>query len=90
MNIYEASIDRITETNQAVILVAALKQEFLVDANRLPEGAKAGTRMTVTIEENEITSMTADFEKTEEVASNMEDRMKSLRSKHGGSSFRRK
>lgn len=73
-----AYLDRITNDNQAVLLIENTQQNLLYPAFSLPTGSKPGTWFHVTIQENNITSIQIDIEKTMQMKSQIQNRLSRL------------
>ena len=86
---YTAYLDRFTDNEQAILLVDKLQREFHIGIATLPSGSTAGTWFLVTIENDEITHVQIDEEKTAEMKQEVEERMQRLKSKKT-SRFKRK
>ena len=86
---YTAYLDRFTDNEQAILLVDKLQREFHIAISTLPSGSTPGTWFLVTIENDEITHVQVDEEKTVEVKQEVEERMQRLKSKKT-SRFKRK
>lgn len=78
---YSAYLDRITDTNDALILVDALQQQFHVPVALLPADSKEGTWFLVDIQEDEIIALQLDIDKTQAIAQEVEERMQRLKAK---------
>lgn len=76
-----AYLDRFTDTNEALLIVESLQQEFHVAQYTLPENSVVGTWFLVTIQDDEITSLEIDTEKTAAMKASISDRMARLKSK---------
>ncbi|MFJ7934496.1 DUF3006 domain-containing protein [Sporosarcina sp. NPDC096371] len=74
-------LDRFTDTNDALILVDALQQQFHVPVSFLPAGSTVGTWFLVTIQEDKIIAIQTDIDKTLANRQEVEDRMQRLKSK---------
>ena len=72
---YSGYLDRFTDTNDALILVDALQQQFHVPADLLPAGSVAGTWFLVDVQVDEIITLQIDADKTQAVAQEVEERM---------------
>ena len=78
---YKAYLDRFTDNEQAILLVDKLQQEFHIEISTLPSGSTPGTWFLVTIENDEITHVQIDEEKTAEMKQEIDERMQRLKSK---------
>jgi hypothetical protein len=78
---YSGYLDRFTDTNDALILVDALQQQFHVPADLLPADSTVGTWFLVDIQEGEIIAMQIDADKTQAIAREVEERMQRLKAK---------
>lgn len=78
---YSAYLDRFTDNDTALILVEILQKEFHVPSTFLPNGSTAGTWLTVDIQDDAITSIQLDEQKTNEMQSDIQIRMQRLQSK---------
>lgn len=76
-----AYLDRFTDTNEALLIVESLQQEFHVAQYALPENSVVGTWFLVMIQDDEITSLEIDTEKTATMKASIGDRMARLKSK---------
>ncbi len=74
-------LDRFTDTNDALILVDALQQQFHVPAGLLPADSAVGTWFLVDIQEDEIIALQIDVVKTQAIAQEVEERMQRLKAK---------
>lgn len=78
---YSGYLDRFTDTNDALILVDALQQQFHVSANLLPADSAVGTWFLVDVQEDEIIAVQLDLDKTQAIAQEVEERMQRLKAK---------
>lgn len=78
---YSGYLDRFTDTTDALILVDSLQQQFHVPASSLPPNSVAGTWLLVEIQDDEITTIQIDTEKTQAMVQEVEDRMQRLKTK---------
>ena len=78
---YSGYLDRFTDTNDALILVDALQQQFHVPADFLPTDSTVGTWLLVDIEEDNIVSIQIDVDKTQAITNEVEERMQRLKSR---------
>ena len=78
---YSGYLDRFTDTNDALILVDALQQQFHVPADLLPADSTVGTWFLMDIQENEIIALQIDVDKTQTIAQEVDERMQRLKSK---------
>ncbi|MEK5037614.1 DUF3006 domain-containing protein [Sporosarcina sp. FSL K6-3457] len=78
---YSGYLDRFTDTNDALILVDALQQQFRVSATSLPADSRVGTWFLIDIQENEVITLQIDMDKTQAAAQEVEERMQRLKSK---------
>lgn len=75
---YSAYLDRITDNNQAVLLVDTIQKEFKLPATSVPSGSKPGSWFQVTIENDAITSIKIDEEKTNAMKGDIQNRLARL------------
>ena len=75
----KAVVDRIEEGSQAVLLVGEEEREFIVPAERLPEGAGAGSWLQVGVEGSELTIRGIDRDEEDAVKQRIEDKLTRLR-----------
>ena len=75
----KAVVDRIEEGKHAVLLVGEEEREFVVPAERLPEGAKAGAWLRVRAEGESLTILGVDQGQEEAAKQRIEDKMARLR-----------
>ncbi len=78
---YSGYLDRFTDTNDALILVDALQQQFHVPASLLPPDSTVGTWFLVDVQEDNIITMQIDTDKTQAITQEVEERMERLKSK---------
>jgi len=78
---YSGYLDRFTDTNDALILVDALQQQFHVSAALLPADSTAGTWFLVDVQGDEIIELQIDVDKTQAMAQEVEERMQRLKAK---------
>ncbi|WP_203247063.1 DUF3006 domain-containing protein [Sporosarcina beigongshangi] len=78
---YSGYLDRFTDSNDALILVDALQQQFHVPAALLPVDSRVGTWFLVDIQDNSIIALQIDVDKTQTISQDIEDRMQRLKSK---------
>lgn len=78
---YSGYLDRFTDTNDALILVDALQQQFQVPAALLPADSAVGTWFLVDIQEDKIIEIQIDVDKTQAIALDVEERMQRLKAK---------
>ncbi len=78
---YSGYLDRITETNEAIILIDSLQQQFHVPVSSLPPESMAGTWLLVDVQEDEIITIHIDTEKTHLMTQEVDERMQRLKSK---------
>ncbi|MFD1781532.1 DUF3006 domain-containing protein [Fredinandcohnia salidurans] len=83
-------LDRIEENQHAVILVEEINKEFIIPISKLPNGAKAGSYLNLTIENEIITSITLNENETSTQQQKLDDMMSKLRKKSSGSKFKKK
>ena len=74
-------LDRFTETNDAIILIDSLQQQFHVPASELPPDSIVGTWFSVEVHDEKITSIVIDLEKTQAIMQEVQERMQRLKSK---------
>lgn len=82
-------IDRIEDQKLAVILLENEGIEFVVEKERLPEEAKEGTWLFISVENEEITHMTIDESKTNQTLLDAQTKLDRIRDKSKGSKFKR-
>ncbi len=78
---YSGYLDRFTDTNDALILVDSLQQQFHVPADLLPAHSAVGTWFSVYIQEHKIIALQIDVDKTQTIAQEVKERMQRLKSK---------
>lgn len=78
---HAAYFDRIANDHQAVLLVESIRKDFLVPISKLPQGSAPGSWFLVEIQEEKITSIKLDEEKTKEMEDEIHNRMTRLQSK---------
>lgn len=78
---HSAYLDRFTDNDTALILVESLQQEFHVPSTSLPAGSTTGTWLTVDIQDDKVTSIQLDEQKTNEIQNEIQNRMQRLQSK---------
>ncbi|WP_318616327.1 DUF3006 family protein [Sporosarcina sp. YIM B06819] len=78
---YSGYLDRFTDTNNALIVVDALQQQFHVAAALLPVDSTVGTWFTMDIQEENIIALQIDVDKTQAIAREVEERMQRLKSR---------
>lgn len=78
---YEAYFDRTTDDNQALLLVEQLKKEFHVPLTLLPTNSAPGNWFQIQIENEEVTFIQVDEEKTKEMKENIQNRLARLQAK---------
>lgn len=76
---YSGYLDRFTDTNEALILIDTLQQQFHVPASLLPADSTVGTWFLVDVQEDNIITMQIDMDKTQAVAQEVEERMQRLK-----------
>lgn len=79
----KAVVDRIEEGSQAVLLVGEDEREFIVPAERLPEGAGAGSWLQVAVEESELTIRGIDRGEEEATGRRIDEKLARLRQRGG-------
>ncbi len=67
-----------------------MNKEFIIPKTELPDGSKVHSYFSVTIENNQITSMKLDEQTTHSERTKVDEMMSKLRSKSGGSKFKKK
>lgn len=82
-------IDRIEDQKFAVILVESEGSEYVIDKEKLPEEAKEGSWLSISVENEEITHMTIDQSKTNQTHLNAQTKLDRIRKKSKGSKFKR-
>lgn len=78
---YSAYLDRFTNSEEALLIVESLHKEFHVAQSFLPAESTRGTWFVVEVQDDEITSIAIDIEKTNEMKEKIGDRMARLQSK---------
>ena len=82
-------LDRIVDGKHATILVEDLQKEFVIDASRLPAGAKEGSHFQLTLIEDELTEITLDQQSEQESQEKVSNQINFLKAKSKGSRFKR-
>ncbi|WP_301107371.1 DUF3006 domain-containing protein [Sporosarcina sp.] len=82
-------IDRIEEERFAVLLVKDTGEEFITDVTALPESAREGVYLTITLTDGEITQLVIDRQETEVMEQKIEEQLKKIKSRSKGSRFKR-
>ncbi|SES29464.1 DUF3006 domain-containing protein [Salipaludibacillus aurantiacus] len=83
-------LDRIEDGKFGVILVEDIGKEYMVPKNNLPDGAREGMWLTVTIEDEEVKSIEINRTKTIGLQQKIDSQMERIRKKKKGSKFKRK
>ena len=83
-------IDRIEDERFAVLLVDSLGKEFVVNVWDLPENAKEGSYLTVTLIDGEITGLVINQQETETMEKEISEKLQRIKSKSSTSKFKRK
>ncbi|MGM0904888.1 MAG: DUF3006 domain-containing protein [Bacillota bacterium] len=83
-------LERIEENKFAVILVDAINKEFIVPKEQLPEGSTENSYFDLTIENDKISSIKLNSQKTYSEKHKVEDLMGKLRANSNGSKFKKK
>lgn len=83
-------LDRIEDNKFAVILVDELNKEFIVPTEELPAGSSEKAYFDLIIENDKITSISLNAQKTASEQQKVSDTMDKLRSKSSGSKFKKK
>lgn len=78
---YSGYLDRFTDTNDALILVDELQQQFHVPATLLPADSTLGTWFLVDIQKDTIIALQLDADKTQAITQEVEERMQRLKAK---------
>ena len=78
---YSAYLDRFTDDKKALLLIEELAKEFHVDIFELPANSTAGIWFIAEVENNLITSLIIDINKTETMKQEIDNRMIRLKSK---------
>ncbi|CAM3174521.1 DUF3006 domain-containing protein [Filibacter tadaridae] len=78
---YAAYFERLTDNNQALLLVEELQKQFHVDTSALPVGSKVGMWFSVGVEDDQLVSILLDEDKTQTMKQEIDDRMQRLQSK---------
>lgn len=86
---HSAYLDRITDNDQAVLLIDNLQKNFLIPISSLPSGSKPGIWFNVTIQGDQVSSIKFDEEKTAQMSSDIQNRLTRLQSKKN-SRFKRR
>jgi hypothetical protein len=66
-----------------------MNKEFIIPKTELPDGSKVHSYFFVTIENDQITSMKLDEQTTHSEQTKVDEMMSKLRSKSGGSKFKK-
>lgn len=74
-----AVVDRIVDDQSAVLIVGDDQREVVVPAGSLPDGAGAGTWLSVTIAGDELADARIDHEATEQARGRIASKMAQLR-----------
>jgi hypothetical protein len=82
-------LDRIVDGKFAVILFENIGKEIIYPAENLPSGSSEGVFFDALIENDEITSLVINQEKTDEISSEINNRLKAIKRKSRGSRFKR-
>lgn len=82
-------IDRIEEGRYAVLLVEALAKEIIVDVSELPEGAKEGTYLKVTLIDGDVQRMTINQKETDKMEQEIKEKLQRIQSRSRKSRFKR-
>ncbi|MCZ2257743.1 DUF3006 family protein [Sporosarcina sp. G11-34] len=86
---YSAYLDRLTDDNKALLLIDELQKEFHVEHSSLPTESTVGMWFLVEVEEEEISTIQIDHEKSASMKREIDDRMQRLKS-NKRSRFKRK
>lgn len=79
--IEKAVIDRIVDGRIAVIIVGEQETQYEYPAIKLPEGAREGSWLKVTMGDGLITDITLDQQETDKVYYRIQSKMDKLRSR---------
>ncbi|GKV67282.1 MULTISPECIES: DUF3006 domain-containing protein [unclassified Sporosarcina] len=82
-------IDRMEDGRFAVLLVEDTGEEFIADVTALPEGAKEGVYVTITLVDDKITELVINRQETEVMEKKIEEQLKKVKSRSKGSRFKR-
>ncbi len=82
-------LDRITDGKYGTILAESIGREFVLKIEDLPDGAAEGTWFDLIIEQDELKSLTINYELTKNRKASIESTMARLR-KRSGSKFKKK
>ena len=75
----KAVIDRIVDGEIAVLLVNSEQRQLEYAAHRLPEQAREGTWLQLTLDGDQILSVVVDVQETESATQRIRDKMELLR-----------
>lgn len=78
---YSAYFDRTTVNNQAVLLIESDLREILLPAALLPEDSEPGNWFLITVQDDTVTSIQFDEEKTTKMANDVQSRLARLQSR---------
>lgn len=76
-----AYFDRLTDDQQAVLLIKSSQENLVVSLSALPTGSKPGHWFLVTIENNQLSAIQFDDEKTKEMTEDIQSRLSRLQAK---------
>lgn len=83
-------IDRIEDERFAVILIDSLGKEFVVNVWDLPETAKEGSYLTITLIDGEISGLVVNQQETETMEKEISEKLQRIKSRSGASRFKRR
>lgn len=83
-------IDRLTDNNQAVILIESINEELVISRDELPEGAQAQDWVILERTDESYKVVAVDKEKTKRQKDHIQSLQEKLRARSRGSKFRRK
>lgn len=86
---YSAYFDRVTDNKEALLLVEELNKEYTIPLHSLPGNVGEGTWFLIELQNEEITSIKADIDKTNDMHNQIKDQIQRLKSKKK-SRFKRK
>jgi hypothetical protein len=75
----KAVVDRIVDSQYAVLLVGEDEVEHVVPVSSLPDGTQPGTWLQVQFEDDVLLNATIDVEETEQVRKRIEEKLARLR-----------
>lgn len=84
-----AYFDRISDNQQAVLLVEGIQKDFSLPISSLPTGSKPGEWFLIDIQNETITSVEIDVQKTKQLENEIQQKLSRLQSKKN-SRFKRR